>query len=82
MPPTNPAVLVVDDDGLIRMAAVEWVETIGCEAVGVRDADPAIRIYKSRHRISGSCLPDIDDSPGTDGQSFRTTSVTAGLPFT
>jgi CheY-like chemotaxis protein len=66
MPPANPAVLVVDDDGLIRMAAVEWVETIGCEAVGVRDADQAIRILESRTDIR-LVFTDIDMPGSMDG---------------
>jgi two-component system, response regulator PdtaR len=51
MPTPRPTVLVVEDDALIRMAAVEWVESIGYEAVDARNADQAIRILESRMDI-------------------------------
>lgn len=41
-------VLVVDDNALIRMGAIDLVETAGYEALEAEDADAAIRIMESR----------------------------------
>lgn len=44
-------VLVVEDNTLIRMGAVELVVSAGYEAIEARDADEAIRILQSRSDI-------------------------------
>ena len=44
-------VLVVDDSAIIRMGAVDLVESAGYEALEARDADEAIRILESRDDI-------------------------------
>ncbi|TVR08319.1 MAG: response regulator [Salinarimonadaceae bacterium] len=44
-------VLVVEDDMLIRMGAVDLVLSAGYEALEARDADDAIRILESRSDI-------------------------------
>jgi CheY-like chemotaxis protein len=44
-------VLVVEDDTIIRMGAVDLVVSAGYEAVEARDADEAIRILESRSDI-------------------------------
>lgn len=44
-------VLVVEDDALIRMGAVDLVLSAGYEALEARDADEAIRILESRSDI-------------------------------
>lgn len=44
-------VLVVDDSVLIRMSAVDLVQSAGYEALEAQDADEAIRILESRDDI-------------------------------
>lgn len=44
-------VLVIEDSPLIRMGAVDLVESAGYEALEARDADEAIRILESRGDI-------------------------------
>ena len=56
-------VLVVEDEVLIRMGAVDLVESAGFEAVEARDADEAIQILKARSDI-GLVFTDVD-MPGT-----------------
>lgn len=40
-----PVVLVVEDDPLLRMLAVEVVEEAGCIAIEARDADEAVTCW-------------------------------------
>ena len=47
-----PAVLVVEDDPLLRMLAVEVVEEAGCIAIEARDADDAVILLESRTDIA------------------------------
>lgn len=56
-------VLVVEDEVLIRMGAVDLVESAGFEAVEARDADEAIQILEARSDI-GLVFTDVD-MPGT-----------------
>jgi two-component system, response regulator PdtaR len=44
-------VLIVEDEMLIRMGAVDLVLSAGYEALEARDADEAIRILEARHDI-------------------------------
>jgi CheY-like chemotaxis protein len=44
-------VLVVEDNTIIRMGAVDLVQSAGYEALEARDADEAIRILESRGDI-------------------------------
>ena len=48
----KPVVLVVEDDILVRMLAVDTVETAGYTAVEASDADDAIVILESRTDIA------------------------------
>lgn len=48
---SNAVVLVVEDDPLIRMSAVDLVETAGFEAIEAESADEAIRILEARADI-------------------------------
>ena len=59
----RPAVLVVEDEPLIRMGAVSIVEDAGCEALEASHADAAIQILESRSDIR-LVLTDVD-MPGT-----------------
>jgi two-component system, response regulator PdtaR len=47
----KPVVLVVEDDPLIRLGAVDIVVSAGYEALEASDADEAIRILESRTDI-------------------------------
>lgn len=62
---SNPriAVLVVEDEALIRLAAMDLVESAGYEAVEARNADEAIRILGARRDIR-VVFTDVD-MPGT-----------------
>lgn len=44
----RPVVLVVEDESLLRMMAVDLVEEAGFEALEAADADEAVRILESR----------------------------------
>lgn len=56
-------VLVVEDEALLRMAAVDLVEDAGFEAVEAANADEAVRILESRTDIR-IVFTDID-MPGS-----------------
>jgi CheY-like chemotaxis protein len=47
----RPVVLVVEDEILTRMNALEMVKEAGFEAISASDADEAIRILESRNDI-------------------------------
>lgn len=59
----SPAVLVVEDDWLLRLLAVEIVEDAGLNAVEAADADEAIVILERRVDIA-LIFTDVD-MPGT-----------------
>jgi|EndMetStandDraft_9_1072997.scaffolds.fasta_scaffold565100_1 CheY-like chemotaxis protein len=46
-----PVVLVVEDEALLRMLAVEVVEEAGFSAIEARDADEAVALLESRTDI-------------------------------
>jgi len=66
MPKDRPVVLVVEDEPLIRMAAVDLVESAGCEALEASDADHAIRILEARADIR-VVFTDVDMPGEMDG---------------
>lgn len=49
---TRPVVLVVEDDSLIRLSAVEMVEAAGFDVVEAGNADEAMEILGSRPDIA------------------------------
>ena len=49
--PKAPAVLIVEDEPLVRLCAVETVEGAGFEVIEAANADEAIRILESRSDI-------------------------------
>jgi CheY-like chemotaxis protein len=51
VPGRKPVVLVVEDENLIRLSALDMVEEAGFEAIAASDADEAIRILESRNDI-------------------------------
>ncbi|NTZ44000.1 response regulator [Altererythrobacter sp. SALINAS58] len=58
-------ILIVEDELLIRMAAVEMIEDAGYDAVGVSDAETAEHFLRERTDIR-LLFTDID-LPGRDG---------------
>jgi CheY-like chemotaxis protein len=63
---SKPVVLVVEDDAMIRIGALDLVKSAGCLAVEARDADEAIRILESRPDIR-LVFTDIDMPGSMDG---------------
>jgi PAS domain S-box-containing protein len=47
----RPVVLVVEDDGLVRLAAVEMIQALGFDAIQAADADTALRQLKGESRV-------------------------------
>jgi CheY-like chemotaxis protein len=62
----KPVVLVVEDESLTRICALEMVEAAGFEAVPAADADEAIRILESRNDIR-AVFTDIQMPDSMDG---------------
>ena len=63
---SHPVVLVVEDEPLLRMMAVDMVEHAGFDVVEAADATQAIRILESRTDIR-IVFTDIDMPRGMDG---------------
>lgn len=61
-----PVVLIVEDEPLLRMLAVEVVEDAGFVALEARDADEAVILLESRNDIS-VLFTDIDMPGSMDG---------------
>jgi two-component system, response regulator PdtaR len=61
-----PVVLIVEDDPLLRMLAVEVVEEAGFVAFEAGDADAAVSLLESRPDVS-VLLTDIDMPGSMDG---------------
>jgi DNA-binding NtrC family response regulator len=51
VPGSRPAVLVVEDEALIRLRAIDIVEEAGFDAIGVVNADDALRVLERRNDI-------------------------------
>lgn len=66
VPPPRPAVLVVEDDTLLRFHALDLVEGAGYEAIEAENADEAIRILERRTDIR-LIFTDIDMPGSMDG---------------
>jgi CheY-like chemotaxis protein len=62
----KPAVLVVEDEPLLRMMAADLVEDAGFEAIEAANADEAIRILECRSDIR-VVFTDIDMPGSMDG---------------
>jgi CheY-like chemotaxis protein len=63
---TPPVVLVVEDEPLLRMLAVEVVEEAGFIAIEARDADEAVTLLESRRDIT-LLFTDINMPGSMDG---------------
>lgn len=64
--PTRRIVLVVEDEPMLRMMAVDMVEDAGFEAVEAADATEAVRTLETRPDIR-IVFTDIDMPSGVDG---------------
>src|SRR6266436_5590292 len=62
----RPVVLIVEDEFLLRMNAVDMIEAAGFEAVEAANADEAIEILESRRDI-GVVFTDIQMPGSMDG---------------
>ena len=62
-------ILVVEDEPLLRMAAVDMVEAAGFEAVEAADSTQAVEILESRTDIR-IVFTDIDMPRGIDGMQL------------
>jgi CheY-like chemotaxis protein len=62
----RPVVLVVEDEPLLRLAAMDMVEDAGFEAVAATDATEAVRILEERTDIR-IVFTDVDMPRGMDG---------------
>ncbi len=63
---SRPTVLVVEDEPLIRLGAIEFVEQAGCEALEAQNVDQAIGILEGRSDIR-IVLTDVDMPGSMDG---------------
>ena len=72
-------VLVVEDEMVLRMRAVDIVEDAGFTAVEAVNADEALSILESRSDIS-LLFSDIQMPGSMDGLSSPTPCTTAGPP--
>jgi CheY-like chemotaxis protein len=69
---SQPLVLIVEDEALIRMSAVDIVEQSGRQIVEVVDADDAIRVLASRRDI-GFLFTDVEMPGSMDGYKLART---------
>lgn len=65
-PLNRQPVLVVEDEPILRMAALDMVEEAGFDPIGATDATDAIRILESHHDIR-IVFTDVDMPRGVDG---------------
>ncbi len=63
---SSAIILVVEDEPLLRMAAIDMIESAGFEAVEAADATQAVEILQSRMDIS-IVFTDIDMPGDIDG---------------
>ena len=66
VPNSRPAVLVVEDESVTRLNAMNMVEAAGCEAIGALSADEAVRLLETRTDIR-AVFTDIHMSASMDG---------------
>lgn len=69
IPPARPVVLVVEDEPIQRMDAIDIIEDLGFEAVQATDAADAVRILEARPDIR-VVFTDIDMPNGIDGMKL------------
>lgn len=66
---SKPVVLVVEDEPLLRMAAVDMIEDAGFDVVAAADATEAVGILEARLDIR-IVFSDIDMPRGMDGMKL------------
>lgn len=71
-PPARPIILVVEDEPLQRLMAVDLVEDAGFDVVDVASAAEAVRVLESRPDIR-VVFTDIDMPGGLNGMQFAAT---------
>ena len=64
--PTRQVVLIVEDEALVRMAAVGMVEEAGFEVLEATNADEAILLLEARRDIT-VVFTDVEMPGSTDG---------------
>lgn len=69
VPPTRPAVLIVEEEPLQRLMAVDLVEEAGFEALAVASADDAVHVLGVRPDIR-VVFTDVDMPGGMDGMKL------------
>lgn len=72
MPPVRPIILVVEDEPLQRLMAVDLVEEAGFDVVDVAGAAEAVRVLESRPDIR-VVFTDIDMPGALNGMQFAAT---------
>ena len=65
-PIAPPVILIVEDEPLLRLAAIDLVEDAGFQAIAAADATEAVTILESRYDIR-LVLTDVDMPRGVDG---------------
>lgn len=68
-PPARPVVLVVEDQPILRIMAVDLAEDAGFEVIDTASADEAVRILETRLDIR-IVFTDIDMPGGLDGMKL------------
>ncbi|WP_435170030.1 response regulator [Falsirhodobacter sp. 1013] len=63
---SDPTILVVEDEPILRMAALAMMDDAGFEAIGARSSEMAIRILETCPSIR-VIFTDVDLGPGEDG---------------
>lgn len=63
---SEPTVIVVEDEPLLRMAALDMLEDAGYEAVGARSSEAALKILRTCPSIR-VLFTDVDLGRGQDG---------------
>jgi CheY-like chemotaxis protein len=66
VPGYRPVVLIVEDEALTRVGAVAMVEDAGFHAIGVTNADEAVRLLENRDDIR-AVFTDIQMPGSVDG---------------
>ena len=72
LPPAKATVLVVDDELLLRMLAVEFIEDAGYRALEAESADGAIAMLEGRPDIR-IVMTDVNMPGSMDGLRFAAT---------
>ena len=68
-PPHLPYVLIIEDDPILMLALVEFVEDADCEAIEATSVAEAIRILESRNDIR-TVFTDLDMRGSTAGMKL------------